>query len=508
MNLPRSTNNDPFLVVALTFGFLALLCWRLPSGGAFPLYSDEACELLKGFMCSNGFSLYSDMWNDQPPLHTILLSTLFKLFGPALLIARLLAVGFGGLLLFSFCSLVSSSSGRGAVIAAALFLLVSPLFVPLCFSAMLEVPALTTALVAAWLLRAWQGRGLKHWLGISGLLMGCALQTKLTAALVVPAMAAEILLATPFHMTRDEVWSVFKNLAVWVGCACLSFFAIAIVYGGETVSLLWSSHFSLRPSDVMGDPNALHFAFADLYNHFEGLVGVGFGVVVILLRHHWRQLAFPLAFLATVLVVHSFHRPYWYYYYLHFALPMAWIAGYGVSEGFKELRTAFKPGLLKCPLASVWCGAMAVCVSLTLFLEGCPRLYQEFNVLRQLPRVQDDPLLKEIVKYREATTWIYSDEYIYPFLARIQVPPEIVVLPLKRYWSGQIDHEKVMAYVEKYQPEQVLLGTFPKISSEWETRAGTNYVKIYDDGGHRLFVLKALVAAGNRSGGRVSPTPP
>src|SRR5207302_2589522 len=56
-----------------------------------------------------------------------------------------------------------------------------------------------------------------------------------------------------------------------------------------------------------------------------------------------REITFPLTLLATAAAIHSVHRPWWNYYYLHFAIPIAWLAGYALNEGIQTLLRLFSP---------------------------------------------------------------------------------------------------------------------------------------------------------------------
>src|SRR5439155_13642620 len=74
----------------------------------------------------------------------------------------------------------------------------------------------------------------------------------------------------------------------------------------------------------------------------EGLWGALAAIAVVMWRRDWKRLAFPLVMLTTVTLIHMNHRPWWSYYYLHFAVPLAWLAGYAIAE---LLREAFGRGL-------------------------------------------------------------------------------------------------------------------------------------------------------------------
>ena len=114
----RSSNgrNLPRLVVAT---LVVLLLAALAAGTAEPVLTaveigmDEHYEVIKGLLWAKGFSLYHQVWNDQPPLYTVLLGLCFKSFGATIAVARLLAVAFG-LSLLAACGVLT---GRRCALA-------------------------------------------------------------------------------------------------------------------------------------------------------------------------------------------------------------------------------------------------------------------------------------------------------------------------------------------------------------------------------------------------------
>jgi hypothetical protein len=483
--------------------FIVLMLRVLPIRDAFQPGGDEGCELLKSFLFSSNFSLYRGLWNDQPPLHTMILSTVFRVVGPSLPAARVLAIGFGGFLLYSLMSVVWMRCGRCAALAAGVLLATAPMFLNLSFSVMLEVPAFATAMLAVWLLFRWLEGRRPIWLVLSGLAMGCALQIKLTAALVLPALAVDVVLKLRGQRAEDREQrperggvksEILQPMLVWLGVLALTFVVIAVV-SGEGLGTMWTSHthvVSAAGQEATG-PSGLRFKLSELADHLETLVPVVLGLLAIAWRRGWRQMAFPLVFLTTCLIIHLLHRPYWYYYYLHFVIPMAWLGGYGFSESVSAVRSVIATGIGKARPMVLWFGWLGICAGVILVLEGWPRVRWELDSLAGLPKVANDGLIRKLCENASATRWLYSDEYVYPFLARLRVPPELVVLPRKRFWSGQLDGDGILRCARRYQPEQVLLSGGSKMSPEWERTDGTNYVVAYEDGAYRLFVVKGLL---------------
>lgn len=69
--------------------------------------------------------------------------------------------------------------------------------------------------------------------------------------------------------------------------------------------------------------------------------------------------------------------------------------------------------------------------------------------------------------------------------------PDLAVLPDNRFWSGRINHVQVWETVRRYRPEQILL--IEEVDPDTQDFLNTNYVKIYEDTDHRLYVARALV---------------
>lgn len=137
-----------------------------------------------------------------------------------------------------------------------------------------------------------------------------------------------------------------------------------------------------------------------------------------------------------------------------------------------------------------------------MVLEGGPRVRRELHSLAGLPRVRSDAVLRKLCENARTTRWLYSDEYVYAFLARLRVPPELVVLPWKRFGSGQLDGERVPSWVRRYQPEQVVLSRDSKMSPEWERTDGTKYSVVCEDGPYPLFVAKRIATSAVERGER------
>ena len=60
----------PAAILAILLGVFVLLQSRVPLRTAVQIGADEGFEVAKVTLCLHGHKLYSEVWNDQPPLHT------------------------------------------------------------------------------------------------------------------------------------------------------------------------------------------------------------------------------------------------------------------------------------------------------------------------------------------------------------------------------------------------------------------------------------------------------
>ena len=467
----------------------ALLLVSLPLGGAIAFSGDEGLELGKALLWSRGYPLYDRVWSDQPPMWTAILGFLFYCYGPSVLAARLVVVCFALLLFGSFFALVAKRSCVWSGAVATLLLLASPAVLQLSVSAMQEVPAFAAGLASVWLLWRWMVVHRAYLLVASGMLMGVALAIKLTVFLLWPAILVQIVLASrpsPVGILR----SAARAACIWASTAFGALAVFCLTLGWPHWSSMIGTH--LGTGDVPGLPRPEQYGFLwpMVGHHPETVAAALVTVVVLLFRRGLGQIAFPLMMLLTVSGVHAVHRPVWDFYYLHLAIPLAWLAGMSVeavlqtATQWAESRTAYFVAARR----SVWLPFGLGILGL-LFVPAAPRLEAAFTDLQNRPRRQDSAVLKLMQNHSSATRWAFSYPAVFAFHACALMPPELAVVSLKRFWAGQITKEELVSTLKRYQPDQVLV---PRgfLNEEWRTYADTRYSIVYDDGVQVLYMLK------------------
>ena len=530
---PRGAGARPGLVLAVLLTAFFLLQLALPLRTAIQIGADEGFELAKATLCLQGHKLYTEIWNDQPPLHTFLITQILKHLSLSILGPRLVTSVCTVLLLTSIFIL---SLRFGGLVVAALttaLLIASPGFIELSASCMLEIPALAPAVAALALLMV-AGRTKWHITEVlSGILFGIAFQVKLVNIVLLPLVALIIWLRhrtapvahpvirstsavsrggesrrpgnapTPVPGIAEETgefggsaginrWFPAHNtvsLVILVASLAASFVAIdcAIDRGGFLLHFQqsWVSHFAPAKSFEYGSPNDHTFDWSIPLKNWDTTLPAIFGVIFLVQqRRNLPAAILPLTWLALTLMVFAKHRPWWSYYYVHNAVPLCWCAAFGVAATAESI---FRPWRRVLSLAAAVLGIGAVS------WMGA-RIYLQIVGIRHVPQTYNALVLREIERLKPFARFIYAEPTVYSFHSGIPMPPDLAVLPLKRFWSGNMTNARIASEMWETKPEVILLRNDTR-EVPFQDLIDGEYRVVYQDASHRLYTKKTLAKA-------------
>ncbi len=446
-------------VVPLGFG--TILFFAVPLQTALELSGDEGYELMKALLVSRDYPLYLSVWSDQPPVFTELLALLFRVFGASAFVGRLLILCFAMTLVWMLWKLVSNSFGLAAGLIATALLVSSSTFLQQSVAPMTELPATTLALASLLSASRYDTTRRMRWLALSGVLFGCALQVKLTSAIFLPAMGVAYLDRNGWNLRTD----LLRDVAVWFGAVLLTSGLIVLrFYGTDTVWEFWASHFS--GSTNANVPDKYTFKPAAFFLRAPSLSAATALGIALLASKRRRDVLCPATLFATVLAIHWAHRPYWYYYNLHFAIPMAWLGASGIVGWFGLLRNRAAAWGERRSLNRLAWLVYALVISLTLAVTPL-FIWSHLRGLQTARLASENEPVVALRKQASNTRWVFADRPIYPFWAGLLVPPEMVGVPYKRIWSGSVTESTVYECIAQYRPEEIL---FVHTLSGWQTR--------------------------------------
>jgi hypothetical protein len=506
----KSALQKPALVLgAILLGFLLLQC-LLPLTTTIKIGADEGFELAKATLCANGYHLYTEIWNDQPPLDTFLVTQILEHISTSVLAPRLMTIAFAVVLLIAVFAIAYRVHGLAVAALATASAVASPGFLELSCSVMQEIPSLAPALAALAVLTV-GGRGKMHIAEIiAGTLMAMALQMKFIELVYLP-LAGLIL----FLRCRNAGGRLFSKSAdgksgnsqpktplssrefivpslVFAASLAASFALLGILLGGNfwlQFQQSWAAHFAAPITLEYGSPAEHAFDWSVLLKNWDTFLFAIVGIVLCLVQ--WKQLPLGLvpvaSFILTMVVVER-HKPWWTYYYIHSAIPMCWCGAVGFMAIYRHflkqrgvaLRSLFA-GFTIC--AAVWMGS---------------RLYLQITGIRNSPQIYSSLVLQEIKRLKPFTKIIFTDEPVYSFHSGIPLPPELGVISLKRFWSGDLSNARLVKILTDWKPGLVLW----RIESRelpFDALLQTEYRLIYEDSQQRLYARAEILEKAKQS---------
>jgi hypothetical protein len=481
---PRRQTLKGWCALAALLGVFILLESLLPLSTAVQIGADEGIELAKAMLCLQGHRLYSEIWNDQPPLHTFLVTQALRHLGHSVLWPRLITVGFALALLGAVFVIVLRHSGLGVAAICIGLVIASPGFIELSASCMLEIPALGTA-VAALAVLSIPPRG--RWFireVVAGILLAAAAQMKLVPLYLVPLCALIVWLRNSKGGTGLK--SAIVPLLV-LGTSLIAAYVTLdlLIDRGAFLSNFqqtWTSHFGEAKSFDYGSADEHPFGWNVLLRNWDTSAPAMLGVLLLaFLVQRTPTVLVPLAWLALSFLVFAIHKPWWPYYYIHTAVPLCWCAALGIwklVDGVRASRRRYGYVLLA---LYVFCAVPWMAT----------RVYLQVSGIRKSPHTYSTLVLSQIERYRPFAHWIYADKPIYSFYSGIPLPPQLAVLVTKRFWAGEMTNARLVEELTSCKPELIVRDNDGR-EVPFEALLQTEYRLVYEDGADRLYAHRSV----------------
>ncbi|BAZ16877.1 hypothetical protein NIES4071_87550 [Calothrix sp. NIES-4071] len=456
--------------------------------------SDEGIELIKASLHLQGFALYTQIWNDQPPLSTIIFAYWFRWFGESILSARLLVLGFSTILIWSFCQTLRLYVGNVTACYGAFLLAISCNFLRVSVSAMIGQPALAMAMMSIYMLMLYRQKLSKSLITISGTFLALSLQIKLFTAFLIPLIILELINISFEKHSWQTKKHIFIDVISWLASCICVFIIIGLIYNSLSFEQLFDSHFdeSVKTGFTLAKSMKLTLLF--LLQDFDYLLFAIPTIIIIFKKRAWNK-AFPIIWLLTAFLLILTHKPVWYHHYILISIPLTWLATYGVKLALdyiikrKSLQTKqnnlsnnFKISLLKLPAYLLILSLICIPIKLSIItLENNKYIQQSQEKVE---------LLNIVLKHKQNTQWIFTDCPIYAFYSGLRVPPEVAVLSHIRLNSNSITREQFISVFKNYRPEQALFCKSRMIRNYVDTPISKYYTKTFENGAGTHYILK------------------
>ena len=512
--------------ILVPIGYLLLLFLRAPHLDPHDWDYDEGINLMKALLVGRGYHLFSEIWSDQPPLLTITLAGLFRATGPSVAAARVLVMLLSALLLWAFYLAVRRSlltpsrrtvfqgdtlpgrhpsrktvlleGSEGAATVLALLgcglLIVSEFYLRLSGAVMVGLPS--TALGMAALMLLVVRRPSWPWLLAAAVIMALALQTKLLAAIIVPAAAVAIYVNT----RGDDVQGLWEGwqrrlgrVIAWGAMTGAAYLVFGLALGALHFDLLFGTHLGAMTANVQNFVEEASGFFPHFIEQHTAYLLLAAGGLVFAAYRRNAAVLVPLAWLVSAALVFSVQRPLWYHHTLLLSVPLTWLAAYGLAGilwlleyGWQRRHSAqgIAAGLLGIA------GAAGVVAVLWFYPNPLPdRLAWQMAIYRPNYIQQVADRLQADAAATDKSGWIFTDHPFYAFQAGLAVPPEIAVLSRKTLEANIIRQEQLAQVLRDYAPHFVLFERFTdSYSPEVMEEIHAHYSKEIEEGPARYYI--------------------
>lgn len=474
--------------------FVSVCCLSLPIANTFQFNPDEGIELAKVGLATQGYRLYTDIWNDQPPLFTLVLAQWWQWWGSSILASRLLTLTFATLLVWTFYRCLRLSVTRGTARLGTLGLCLTYDFLRLSVSVMRGLPAIGLALLATYGLLVAQRT--QSWriplLILSGLGFALSLQTKLFTVVLLPAMVLQWLLP-PVQGQSPQWRQRWGELALWLGTTAGFFFLVGIVTHAIDVGQLLAPHTSAQARALLTEAPGWLFILLFLVQDLDYTLLAGVAVWLMMkplsraTRDFGQYLLFPVAiyfplfWLASALLGLLVYQPIWSHYSPLIIIPLTWLATYALSlvRVLKKTRWGFQIRVETLPSQHLrqWLTGFVLFAMIAVPIK-LGLISQKMADFRQ-DSYSGTELVRRVQAYQPMTQWLLTDLPILAFYTGLKVPPEVVVFSQKRLAAGDLTQADLLKVLKTYQPEQVVLGLYPEVRLWLTAYLQHNYTPVY-----------------------------
>lgn len=454
-----------FLLLFIVFTLIAL---NAPLNSALAIGGDDQFELGKEQLLHRNPLLASRLSNDQPWLNTIIIAHAFSIFGEYAAIPRLYT------LFLMFCLIIAVWHVMGkqtTILTKCLFVaffLTSHEVLPLSTSAMLEPPALAYSMLAVACSYS-PGKAISWWRSyLAGFLFVAAVCTKLTAFIVLPAWCVLLF----GFQNQDKSRNQFYRM----GAAFLIGILVVIILSPSfSFDALWFSH--QRAHNLINHEklDSFGFKFSDVFNEWSILFSVLLGLCTLRNTHtdSRRITVFAIAWLIVDTFVFLWHKPWWGYYSIHFHIPISILAAQGAgwvitrtwdairmkyveSETKETAIGIFSWSLTQSSRDSLFAIVAAIVIS-TWFGFRLPPFWKEIEDVHFAETSENNSFVPVIQRFAGKAHWMYSNNCRLVFHGGVMQPPELVIMTVKRMFSGELDQNKIIRISQSYHPELLLL---------------------------------------------------
>jgi hypothetical protein len=481
--------------LALALAFFLAMSYFFPFRVRLDYGPDEGINLIKALLVSRGYPLYEEIWSDQPPLFTLMLSGWMKVFGFQVIPARFLVLFLSTILLWAAAEFLRRAWGAPHAVAGAILIVFLPYYPRLSVSVMVGLPSITFVVVSLLFLILWHQRRKYVWLILSAIFFSISIFIKIFTGFLAPIFLLGLLADGYRRYPRlREYKQMIKPAFLWGLTASLLSLAILLLFvGPANIPQLLQPHLEANEvsyfQQLTEEFSLNHFLYPARYLLALAVLGAAMAV----LMRKWSAI-YPLAWAASAYMLLSIQVPVWYHHQLLVTIPAAILAAGASGEVWMVAKRRIQGHSL--PWAHLALSLVAAAGFIVAIKTLLPDISTRFKTHREAmirtdeDFLADNPILIAMTQYAPETRWVVTDLPIYAFRANLLVPPELAVFTEKRVETGFLTEAQALDVIKAYQPEQILLGRFRY--QRLDDYVAERYAPVVEKEGARLYVREGL----------------
>jgi hypothetical protein len=444
MNLLCTAVTPPRASALLVFVVSFFWIWTFsPWLSLYQINPDEGINLGKASLVALGYGPYGEMWNDQGPVFTYLLTALHRISPFNVYAARLLIIAFASLLLASLHVKIRRGNGPVAATIVVMLLASTTYYIKLSSTVLIGLPAVSLAVTALAVANSSTPQSLLR-ATVAGVIFGLSLQTKFFTFLMAPALL--IALVEPGSTVRNRL----RLAGVCLATIVVTFTLVMLVSDQSAMANLVDTHIDheLRKSFSMSKSlrkmnSVLRVMPTILFPGLLGLITLPFwrGIGA-------RSLRVPAVWLTTAFVALSQHNPVQRHQILLLVIPLAWFGGIFLAA-LGPLLARFHPA------------AKRFTTAIPISLATVAVAYGMIHLPRHARSRPVEHVGRALETYAPFGGWVVADLPLAAFRNQLLVPPELVVYSQKRKVTGNLTDDQLISSIERRRPNQVVFHRFP-----------------------------------------------
>ncbi len=469
----------PFLLIAV---FISLGLSKTPIKQVFEYDFDEGTALMKAHLYLQGFSLYNEIWDDQPPLLTVILSYCLKFFGQSIYHTRILILFFSAILLWTLYLIIMSLNGSLCAFITVIFLVLSTGYLRLSLSVMPAIPSLSFALLSIYCVILYKKHYLNRLLLFSGIFLAISLQIKLITAFLIPLILLEIMPAEEINYSASKKQNRLLYPAIfWLIGFTVTYITITIIFFRFNLGLFYQQLLQPHLKRLIVGHNDFSVILRRIFIDYDIALLALISAIIFIKKLPLNNIFmrktpyyFPILWLISILLILFIHRPIWHHYYLLIATPLCWLAAISFSK-FIHANTC--KTLFSQKTFYHWLTAGLIILTICRLPVKYHRMLEN---VKNKTTIGEYKIVNLLASHKNNTRWLVTDRPIFAFYSGILVPPELALISSKRIQAENFTQEYLSTILKKYNPEQILFARFAAYEKKFLPCIEKDYIKIYE----------------------------